>query len=348
MAHVTPRDSSRPVPSADLPEQVIAGLLAAAAAAPSMHNTQPWRFRVRHDPQIIELYADPARKLTYGDPSGRAVHIACGAALFNLRLAAAVAGRRPVVTLFPDPGQPLLVAAVRLAGPCRAQQAERELHAAIARRHTNRRPYSGRAIPAGVLAELTEAAMLEGAILHILDHGETVRVLGLARDAERDQLADPAYRAELSRWAGGVRDRDGMPDSALGPRSPDGPTPVRDFSPERTVPRGDAWFEESPQLAVLSAPGGAKADWMRAGQALQRVLLTATDRGIAASPLTQPLETTEAWLVRDPRSGTEQPQMIIRIGYGLTVPATPRRPVSEVLAEPPPDQESPGLGDIGP
>ena len=146
MAHVTARDSSRPGPAAELPEQAVAGLLAAAVAAPSMHNTQPWRFRVRHDPQVIELYADPARTLKYGDPRGRAVHIACGAALFNLRLAAAVAGRQPVVTLLPDPGQPLLVATVRLAGPCRAQPAERELYAAIARRHTNRRPFSGRRV----------------------------------------------------------------------------------------------------------------------------------------------------------------------------------------------------------
>jgi nitroreductase len=83
-----------------------------------------------------------------------------------------------------------------------------------------------------------------------------------------------------------------------------------------------------------SGPPGA-ADWLRtwlrAGQALQRVLLTATARGIAASPLTQPLETADAWLVRDPRSGHEQPQMILRIGYGLPIPPTPRRPVSQVL-----------------
>lgn len=333
MSYVDTRDSSRPAASADLPEQVIAELLAAAVAAPSMHNTQPWRFRVRRASHSIELYADPARTLQYGDPGGRAVHIACGAALFNLRLAIAVAGRQPVVRLLPDPGQPMLLATVRLAGPCHAEPAERELHAAIARRHTNRCPFSGRPVPPGVLAELTEAARVEGAILHVLDHGETVRVLGLARDAERDQLADPAYRAELAQWAGGVRDRDGIPDSALGPRSPGSPTPVRDFTPGRPGAPSHAWFEESPQLAVLSVLSGGKADWLRAGQALQRVLLTATDRGIAASPLTQPLETADAWLVRDPRTGTEQPQMILRIGYGLTVPPAPRRPVSEVLDE---------------
>jgi nitroreductase len=153
----------------------------------------------------------------------------------------------------------------------------------------------------------------------------------LARDAERDQLADPAYRAELAEWAGGARDREGIPDSALGPRSPDSPTPVRDFRPGQSGPPSHAWFEEAPQLVVLSVRSGGKADLLRAGQALQRVLLTATDRGIAASPLTQPLETADAWLVRDPRSESEQPQMILRIGYGLEVPPAPRRPVSEVL-----------------
>jgi len=251
----------------------------------------------------------------------------------NLRLAVAVAGRQGVVTLAPYPGQPLLLAAVRLAGPYQAQPAERDLHAAIARRHTNRYPFSGRRVPSGVLAELTEAAAVEGAILHVLDHNETTRVLDLVADAEREQLADPLYRAELAQWAGGAREREGIPDSALGPRSPDGPTPVRDFAAGQPGPRSHAWFEESPQLAVLSVPSGDKPGWLRAGQALQRVLLTATDRGIAVSPLTQPLETPDAWLVRDPRSRSEQPQMILRIGYGLEVPPAPRRPVSEVLDE---------------
>ncbi len=325
---------------------MVAGLLAAAVAAPSMHNTQPWRFRVRSAADTIELHADPARALRYSDPRGRAVHIACGAALFNLRLAAAVAGREPVVRLLPDPGQPLLMATVGLAGPYRAQPAERELHAAITRRHTNRGPFSGRPVPPGVLAELAEAAEAEGAMLHVLDHDETIRVLHLFQEAERDQLADPAYRAELAQWAGGTRDREGVPDSALGPRSPDSPTPVRDFTPGRPGPPSYAWFEENPQLAVLSVHFGERADWLRAGQALQRVLLTATNRGIAASPLTQPLETTDAWLVRDPRSGTEQPQMILRIGYGLPVPPAPRRPLPEVLDEPPPGEDpSPGTSE---
>ena len=327
------RPGTRPPRLGELPEYLITDVLEAATAAPSMHNTQPWRFRVRHKLQTIELRADPRRVLRSGDPTGRAVHIACGAALFNLRLAAAVAGRQPAVQLLPDPGQPLLLATVRLAAPYRAQPQERDLYAAISRRHTNRRPFSSRPVPAGVLAELAEAARLEGAILHILDHDETVRVLKLAQEAECGLLAGADYRSELAEWTGGARDADGIPDYALGPRSPDGPSPVRDFTMGRLSPLGYEWFEEIPQLAVLSMHFGERVDWLRAGQALQRVLLTGTDRGIATCPLTQPLETADAWQVRDPRSGCEQPQMVLRFGYGLPVPAAPRRPLADVLDE---------------
>jgi hypothetical protein len=120
------------------------------------------------------------------DPNGRAVHIACGAALLNLRLAAAVAGHETVVQLLPDRDKPLLLATIRLAGPHRVGPSEVELHAAIAQRHTNRGPFSRRPVPPGVLAELTDAARNEGGILHILDRDETARVLHLVRDAERD------------------------------------------------------------------------------------------------------------------------------------------------------------------
>lgn len=311
-------------------------LLRAAAAAPSMHNTQPWRFRTRDAGAVIELRIDPARVLPAGDPRGRAARIACGAALYNLRVAVLAASLEPRVRVLPDPAQPLLVAEVRLAGPHRATCWERELHAAIFRRQTNREPFAGQLVPAGVRSELAEAAHVEGAALYVLDRDEARRVLGLAAGAERDLLADPAYRAELARWAGGQRDRDGIPDQALGPRSAVGGDPVREFAPHR--PPGDtryAWFEEQPQIAVLTMAGDGPAGWLAAGQALERVWLTATCRGISVCPLTQPLETSHAWEVRDVRSGAGQPQMILRIGYGLPIPpGSPRRPVGELTDQP--------------
>jgi nitroreductase len=328
------RQQDAPAPAAGPgfpPDNVIAGVLEAATRAPSMHNTQPWRFRVLPASQEIELHADPSRALRFSDAHGRAVHIACGAALFNLRLAVLMAGREPAVRLLPDPDQPLLLATVRLAGIQHPGETDRELYAAIATRRTNRRPYSNIPVPPGVLGELAAAARLEGAVLHFPGEEETHRLMHLVADAERDLLADPAYRAELARWAGGGRDRDGIPAGAIGPRDPVRATPVRDFG----TPTVDyAWFEDTPQLAVLSTATSTPLGWLRAGQALQRVLLTATVHGVAASPLTQPLETADAWLVRDPASASESPQMILRLGYGLPVPATPRRPIAEVLDEP--------------
>jgi nitroreductase len=316
-------------------EELAAGLVHAATLAPSMHNTQPWRFRLLPDTETIELYADPDRMLPRSDPHGRAVHIACGAALFNLRVAAAAAGRQAQVRLLPTPAEPLLLATIKLGGPHRPDETDRELHAAIAARRTNRGPYSGRPVPPGVRAELVAAARLEGAALSQPGQEETYRLLRLIADAECELTGDAAYHKELARWVGGERDKDGIPGSATGPRDPRGSTPVRDFLSGH--PTGYAWFEEQPQLAVLSTATSTRLDWLRAGQALQRVLLTATQHGIATSPLTQPLETGDAWQVRDPASGQGTPQLILRIGYGLPAPATPRRAVSDVL-----DSSAPG------
>ena len=330
-AFAAPHGGAQDEPAESVPLRLVEEMVAAAVRAPSMHNTQPWRFRFEPGRQTIELYADPERTLRFGDPEGRAVHIACGAALLNLRLAAMVAGRQPVVRLIPTVTERLLLATVRMAGPCQPQSEDIELYAAIPMRRTNRSPFSGRPVPPGILAELVEAARREGAELHFPDHQESVRLLRLAQDAERQLLANRSYRAEMSRWVGGVRDREGIPDAALAPHDPSGTAPVRDFAAGRPGPVHYAWFEERPQLAVLATPSCSRSDWLRAGQALQRVLLTVTLRGIAASPLTQPLETPDAWLVRDPKSSFEYPQMILRLGYGLPAPPTPRRPVSEVL-----------------
>lgn len=331
-------DGRRPAGPAPPPE-LLRELLSAAVAAPSMHNTQPWRFRIREAGRVIELHADPDRMLPVGDPEGRAAHIACGAALLNLRIAAAAAGWEPRVARLPDPGAPLRLADVTLVPGHEATSWDRELRAAIPVRRTNREPFSGRAVPPGIRADIAEAAREEGAVLYFPGHDEAARLLHLAADAERAQLADPAYRDELIRWAGGYRDREGIPDRALGPVSPEGSEPVREFAPGR--PPGlhrYAWFEEHPQLAVLSDRATGPYGWLTAGQALERAWLTATSRGIAVSPLTQALETSAAWLVRDVRRSGEHPQMILRLGYGLPQgPGAPRRPLSEVLDGPLPE-----------
>ncbi|GAA1256733.1 nitroreductase [Sphaerisporangium rubeum] len=291
-------------------------LLVAAGAAPSVQNTQPWRFRVtRH--QAVALYADPGRRLTVSDPRGRSMYVSCGAALFNLRLAIRCAGYHPVVT--PRPGtEPRLLAVAGMVAAGPPTPHESRLYEAIPLRRTNREPFDGAPVPPAALADLRIAASREGACLVPLDRAAVADMLDYAAMAEEELAADPVYLAELARWR--------LPSYVRGPASAGDPPVTRRFGDrDRT-----AAFEARPSLAVLTTPGDGPADWLRAGQALQRVLLTATVHGLSASFLNQPLDLRDMRGRTDPRHRRGHPQMIIRLGYGPAVPRAPRRPAADL------------------
>ena len=141
-------------------------VLETAALAPSVHNTQPWAFRVA--PDVIELHADPARRLPVADPDDQELRLACGAAVFNLRLALLARGVRPSVALYPDPARPQLVALIRRAGIGHATPELMRLLDAVPRRHTNRRPFTRAPVAAAERYALRPASAEEGAMLHPL------------------------------------------------------------------------------------------------------------------------------------------------------------------------------------
>ncbi|MFJ7012606.1 Acg family FMN-binding oxidoreductase [Streptomyces albogriseolus] len=322
-----------------LDEKTVTTLVAEATLAPSMHNAQPWRFRFLTGERLLLLYADPERAMPRSDPGDRALHIGCGAALLNMRVAAAHAGLAPEVRLLPEPQDPLLLAAVRLTeqtGGGRDDELAR-LHAAIRQRHTSRHPFAEKDLPEDVRTMLRDAAARESATLLFPGAWHAETVLDLIRDAESRDVMDADAREDLIRWTrlGPEADTavDGVPEYAFGPRKRDGRAPVRDFAGRRPVAdRGTTTFEYTPHLALLSTSGDGPADWLRAGQALERVLLEATLADLATSLTSHALETPELrLLVRDPGSGTGQVQMVLRIGYGPRGPATPRRPVSDIL-----------------
>ncbi|MFB8781527.1 nitroreductase [Streptomyces albogriseolus] len=322
-----------------LDEKTVTTLVAEATLAPSMHNAQPWRFRFLTGERLLLLYADLERAMPRSDPGDRALHIGCGAALLNMRVAAAHAGLAPEVRLLPEPQDPLLLAAVRLTeqtGRARDDELAR-LHAAIRQRHTSRHPFAEKDLPEDVRTMLRDAAARESATLLFPGAWHAETVLDLIRDAESRDVMDADAREDLIRWTrlGAEADTavDGVPEYAFGPRKRDGRAPVRDFAGRRPVAdRGTTTFEYTPHLALLSTSGDGPADWLRAGQALERVLLEATLADLATSLTSHALETPELrLLVRDPGSGTGQVQMVLRIGYGPRGPATPRRPVSDVL-----------------
>ena len=317
---------------ASLPGPGLRGCLEAAIAAPSIHNTQPWRFRIRDDG--VDVLADRSRRLGVLDPDGRELLISVGAAVFNLRVAMLARGRTPVVRLLPGSPDPDLVARVSVGAPVRVSPTARLLDQAIARRRSNRRPFADIAVPAEVLTELADAVAAEGGTLTVLDPLARARVLDLVRRADDRWRHDPAYWAELGAWTRQRPGRrDGVPAEAFGPWSVADAVPIRDFGLVQPVAhRWTVPFEPAPTLAVLGTAGDGRHDWLRAGQALQRALLTGTVRGLSSSLLSQPLEVPE--LRAALADGARPPQMIVRWGYGRPSAPSPRRPVLEVLAPP--------------
>jgi nitroreductase len=314
------------------PGAVLHDCLSAAVAAPSIHNTQPWQFRLSGSG--VDLLADQSRRLAVIDPRGREVLLSVGAALLNLRVAILAHGRQPLTRLLPSPVEPDLAARVTLGPPAPTSNTVRLLAQAIPLRRTNRRPFDTTPIPADVLAELGQAAATEGGYLALADPGTTSAVLSLVLTAEKHQRIDPGYWRELAEWTRQSPHRtDGVPPEAYGPWSAMETVPIRDFgliepARRRTV----EVFEPEPTIAVLYSSGDTQRDWLMAGQALERTLLTATVRGLATSLMTQPIEVPN---MRELLADTEygrQPQAILRFGYGPPSPATPRRPLEEVVA----------------
>jgi hypothetical protein len=220
--------SGRPVP---IPAGQAGCLIATAARAPSVYNTQPWRFRVSQ--YEIEVHADPRRKLRV-DPAGREMLISCGAALFGLRLAVRSLGYLPVVDLLPDPARLRLLAQVRLGRAAPMTARERQMLEAVPHRHTHRGPFAAGPLPAGLLSGLQHDALAEGATLALVDrplaYQQLVDILS-ATGGRQDR--DPLSQAEVRRWsrASAGPARDGVPAYAFpaNPSPSPGRLPQRDF-----------------------------------------------------------------------------------------------------------------------
>ncbi|MEV0901111.1 nitroreductase family protein [Actinoplanes sp. NPDC049802] len=302
-----------------------------AALAPSLHNSQPWRFRIVDG--AVEVYADRRRQLDVLDPAGRELLISVGAAVFTLRLAIGVRGRDPEVSVLPDPEHPDLVARIRADQVTTPPEEVGVLAAAIPARHTNRRPFTDAVVPADIMEQLIGAAAREGATLTVAGAVSRDAIIGLSQVAEARLGGRGGYRAELGRWTRpGPNRRDGIPPTAFGPWDALEHMPIRDFGLVHRQPfRPSERFEPHPAIVVLATGGDGPADWIRAGQALQRVLLTATHLHLATTPISQPLEVPAVRAMLTGAGDHRWPQMIIRLGYAAPAAATPRRPVGEVL-----------------
>ncbi|MFJ4201149.1 Acg family FMN-binding oxidoreductase [Streptomyces sviceus] len=317
---------------ATLDATTLEACLSAAVAAPSFFNTQPWRYRLEPDTVTLEVRAAPERSLRHADPVGRALHVSVGASVFNLRVAAVHFGWSPVVRLLPGPEDPGLLATVRLTAPVHRNTVTHraDLYPAIWRRHSSRMPFSDRPVPPSVRAELAEASHAEGALLDFPGPTETAHLLRVTTEAEYRNRADADRGTESRRWLhpdeGDPADI-GLPRSVLGPQDTREHIPMRDFTAQRHPERLPAQdFETTPVIALLTTEHDRRTDWLRAGEALEHVLLVATAHGLRASLLHQPMEWPDLRHDLSPLPDhTGHAQMLIRLGYGPEGPATPRR-----------------------
>ncbi|KAB2352258.1 Acg family FMN-binding oxidoreductase [Actinomadura rudentiformis] len=327
------------------PAEHVRAAVEAATWAPSVHNTQPWLFTWSGD--RITVRADADRRLSVADPEGREMLISCGAAIFTLRVAARHLGYEPEVALLPDPDRPHLLADVSLRERAPESEDNGRLYGEIRRRRTHRGAFKPDPVAEALLSVLRQEAQSEGATLRIIVDAPTRgAIAALTVAAEHVHQRTPSYAGELARWApapGNPR-REGVHEGAYPKEAPH----TEPHFPGRDFARGHGWgtaAEERPVdwpdepvtgvACVLTTKGDEAEDWLRAGQALQRVLLRASvEEDVSAAFHTQALEIPELReFIRTRFCAGEHPQLVLRLGAATGEFATVRRPVEHVLTE---------------
>jgi len=320
--------------------RTLAQAAVAALPAPSIFNSQPWRWRVSE--AGAELRADRARQVRSVDPDGRMLTVSCGIALNHALTSLSAQGACVDVERVPDRRDPDLLARLRVLGPGQADPAAARLTALMTVRRTDRRPFAETTVPQDKLDRLRAAAEANGAHLHLVRPDDVVGLTVVAGRASEIEGNDPAYHADLERWT--RRDRaanDGLGAVLDAPGAASGapvarPVPLRDFTGTREHATAESSVaDRTARYAVLFTDSDEPVDWLSAGEALSAILLTAAEEGLAASPMSDMIEVPFARLrLRSLLSGVGHPVIAIRLGVAADptpAPATPRRPADEII-----------------
>lgn len=316
----------------------LAEAAATAGRAPSVHNTQPWRWRLTGD--TLDLYADRSRQLTAADPARRLLTISCGTALHHARAALAAEGWAASVEAFPDPADPDHLARVTLTGRTDVTPEAMRLVQTIAIRHTDRRPVVDVSVSDEAFEILRQIASREHTGLHPLRAQDLAELASAAAQAGEIGLDDPDQRAEMAYWIGGDRPAGtGVPDSAVPSHPPQTGVPVRDFGHPGTLAVGPG-HDRLATYAILFGRGDDPTDWLQAGQALSAIWLAATQLGLAVLPLSSVVEVTVTReRLRRILSHLNHPYLVLRLGLAdpdqAGAPRTPRLPTEQTIQRPP-------------
>lgn len=320
-------------------DEVTAYVVGSAVCAPSIHNTQPWRFTA--EGSDITVRADAGRRLAVADPAGREMLMSCGAALFTARLALRSLGYIPETRLLPDPADPLLIARLRWPQHAAPAVGEARLFSQVTRRRTHRGGFEPVPVPPGLIGVLRQDAARYDAALRVAITDQARAVLAaITEAADQVERLSSAYIRELAAWApppGSVR-LDGVPASAYPARA----ELTNPYFPARDFARGHGWGLPATSrisaarvtgvVCLLTTPADSPADWVNSGQALQRILLTSTACGVSAALHSQPIEVSwQREAIRGQLGDGSYPQLVLRLGTVIEDAISVRRPAGSVL-----------------
>lgn len=308
-------------------------LVELACRAPSVHNTQPWRWEA--DDHHLRLYADRGRQLAVEDPAGRNLVISCGAALDHLVFAARALGWEAQVTRFPEGPTRDLLAEVHLVRAEPSPTAADDL-AALRSRCTDRRRYTSWPVPDALLEGLAEEARKRCAHARALDDAVVrYHLERLATRAGELRATDADASVEQERWID-HSPVDGVPTEVLPADTAPGVAPPSRF-PAGAVRETREVIGAGDGVIMLGGAHDDRAGWLRTGEALSRLWLRATHDGLSVVPLSLPIEVDAVRheLRKDLLHYEFVPHLLVRVGWQAIgrdpLPRTPRRPITEVL-----------------
>lgn len=312
--------------------------VASACRAPSLHNSQPWRWVL--GTTELRLFSDPDRILPATDPSGRQMVLSCGAVLHHLQTALLARGWAADIDRLTPASYRDLLATLRFRRTPAVSEHALRMAAAIECRRTERLPMLAPPRWPRTVARLRDLVEGTGAQLGVIDERQRPALETLSRRISGLRRTDPDYEAELTWWTGHAVYPEGVPADALPPAH-------RTVATDREFPAGTAGGgRDAPDraaLLLLSTSTDTRLDWLCCGEALSVVLLLCADEGLASCPVTHLTESVapRAFL-RRLGGGHHVPQVLIRVGVGApgaSSPPTPRRPVSEILVRDRPTQQ---------
>lgn len=286
---------------------------AAARLAPSVHNTQPWRWRISDG--ALELWADRSRQLRAIDPDGLMMLVSCGAALHHARVALGAQGYQAIVVRLPDGPDSDLLARITIGEHTTTDPAVMRLYQTTLVRQTDRRTVIDRPVDPAALLAVRRAAEAEDMDLQPLDPDQVIELAVAVSHAQESEAIDPAQREELARWVGGVRaDHVGVPATVIPSDQPQTTVPEREFGQPGTLPPGEGHDTMAVYVVLHGAADGAEA-WLHSGEVLNAIWLTAVEVGLSVLPFSAPVEVAGTrQVLRRMLADVGHPFMVVRLG----------------------------------